>query len=198
VSPYGETKLAAERMISDQGAVHGLRSVCLRYFNACGADPDGEIGEDHSPETHLIPLVMDAALGERPAISVFGTDYRTPDGTAIRDYIHVCDLASAHLAAMRHLLNGGDSEVMNLGTGSGVSVAQLIEEARRVTGSPILSLPDSRRAGDPPVLVADPSRARDVLGWEARHSDLQTILVDAWNWHRQRFGNPEQTAVAAQ
>jgi UDP-glucose 4-epimerase len=164
-----------------QRALRGRRAQI-----AAGADPEGEIGEDHNPETHLIPLVFDAALGRREAISVYGTDYPTPDGTAIRDYIHVMDLADAHVRALAHLLRGGESTSLNLGTGQGISVAQLIESARRVTGLEIPVRKAPRRSGDPAQLVADPIRARDVLGWTARRSELQTMLVGAWGWHKSR------------
>lgn len=186
ISPYGHTKLVCERMMDDFGRAYGMTSVRLRYFNAAGADPDGEIGEDHDPETHLIPLVLDVAAGWRKAISVFGTDYPTPDGTAIRDYIHVTDLADAHVRALAYLLRGGASTSVNLGTRRGVSVAQLIEAARRVTGLdiPVRSAP--RRPGDPAQLIADPSRAEDVLGWAARGLELEPLLGDAWHWHRLR------------
>jgi UDP-glucose 4-epimerase len=198
VSPYGASKLAAERMISQFGDRSGIRSIRLRYFNACGADPDGEIGEDHAPETHLIPLVLDTALGRRSEISVFGTDYPTQDGTAVRDYIHVCDLAAAHLAAMEHLLDDGKSDALNLGTGRGISVGEIIEQARRATGLDVPWVARARRAGDPPILVADPSKARRLLGWQAQHADPATILRDAWNWHWRRFGAPVRPAIAAE
>jgi UDP-arabinose 4-epimerase len=181
INPYGFTKLVCERMMDDFGTAHALRSVRLRYFNAAGADPDGEIGEDHTPETHLIPLVLDAALGRRKAIAVFGSDYPTADGTPI--------LADAHVRALAYLLAGGATTSVNLGTGQGVSVAELIGTARRVTGLeiPVRSAP--RRDGDPAQLVADPSRAREVLGWSARISDLETVLADAWRWHWRRFAH---------
>src|SRR6185503_5009941 len=160
VNPYGESKLMIERALYWNGLAHGLRHVALRYFNAAGADPDGEIGEDHVPETHLIPLILDAALGRRAQIDVFGTDYPTPDGTAIRDYIHVQDLAEAHVRALRYLEGGGESVALNLGTGEGHSVRATTEPARRITGRPIPARDTARRPGDPPVLVADASRAR--------------------------------------
>jgi UDP-glucose 4-epimerase len=162
--------------------------VRLRYFNACGADTDGEIGEDHSPETHLIPLVLDAALARRPSIAIFGQDYPTPDGTAIRDYIHVMDLASAHVEAIRHLIDGRASEAINLGTGRGVSVEEVIKAAERTVGHPIPRRREKRRDGDPSCLVAAPNKARDILGWQAVRSDLDTVLADAWVWHLARFG----------
>lgn len=187
INPYGITKLACERMLSDFERAYGMRHVCLRYFNAAGADPDGEVGEDHMPETHLIPLVLDAAMGRRHAVSIFGDDYKTADGTAVRDYIHVCDLAAAHVRALDYLLAGGPSRTLNLGSGRGASVAEVIDEARRVTGRPISVVQAPRRPGDPARLVADPGAAGEVLSWSCRRSDLGTILRDAWRWHEQRF-----------
>jgi UDP-arabinose 4-epimerase len=183
VNPYGESKLFVERMLYWYGQAYGLRSVALRYFNASGADPAGEIGEDHDPETHLIPLVIDAALGRRPPVGVFGTDYPTPDGTAIRDYIHVVDLAEAHLRALDYLVGGGASAAFNLGTGRGHSVREVIETVERVGGTPVPRVASPRRAGDPPALVADARRAREVLGWTARFADLDVIIEHAWKWH---------------
>lgn len=188
INPYGMTKLIGERMLRDFAAAYGIESVCLRYFNAAGGDPAREIGEDHTPETHLIPLVLDAAMGRRAEIAIFGSDYPTPDGTAIRDYIHVCDLADAHVRALARLLDGGDSAILNLGTGSGVSVASLIEAARVGTGLPIPTRLAPRRPGDPAQLVADPALAHAVMGWRATRSDLSTLVADAWAWHRHRFG----------
>lgn len=187
VNPYGETKLMIERALYWYGVAHGLRSVALRYFNAAGADPDGEIGEDHEPETHLIPLILDAAAGKRPHIGVFGTDYPTPDGSAIRDYIHVQDLADAHVRALRYLGDGGESLALNLGTGHGHSVRETIDAARRVTGRPIPSRDSPRRPGDPPVLVADAGRAKEKLGWEPQLGSLDQIIGTAWAWHQKRF-----------
>ena len=184
VNPYGETKLAIERALHWYGPAYGIRSVSLRYFNAAGADPDGEIGECHEPETHLVPLVLAAALGRRPAIEVFGTDYPTPDGTAIRDYIHVDDLADAHLRALERLRAGGDSIALNLGTGRGHSVREVIAAAEAISGRKIAVREAPRRPGDPPALVADPSLAAETLGWQAQHSDLDTILRTALAWHR--------------
>jgi UDP-arabinose 4-epimerase len=183
VNPYGETKLMMERALYWYGAAHGLTYAALRYFNAAGADPACEIGEAHDPETHLIPLILDAALGRRPQIDIYGTDYPTSDGSAIRDYIHVQDLAEAHVKAIGHLLGGGESLQLNLGTGSGHSVRAVIDAAERVTGYTIPRREVGRRAGDPPSLVADPGRARAVLGWTARMSDLDSILSTAWAWH---------------
>ena len=189
VNPYGETKLMVERALYWYGVAHGLRAVALRYFNAAGADPDGEIGEDHNPETHLIPLILDAAAGRRANIGVFGTDYPTPDGSAIRDYIHVQDLADAHVRALRYLDDGGESRAFNLGTGHGHSVRETIEVARRVTGRPIPSKDSPRRAGDPPVLVADAALAKEKLGWTPTLGSLEHIIGTAWAWHQKRFAN---------
>ena len=186
VNPYGESKLMIERMLHWLGQGDGLRHVALRYFNAAGADPDAEIGEDHDPETHLIPLLLLTALGRRDAIDVFGTDYPTPDGTAIRDYIHVKDLAEAHVAALEHLGGGGDSLALNLGTGRGHSVREAISAAERVTGRPVAWRAAPRRVGDPPVLVADARRAAALLGWTPRLSALDEIIGTAWAWHRKR------------
>jgi UDP-glucose-4-epimerase GalE len=188
INPYGFSKLVCERMMDDFGRAHGIKSVRLRYFNAAGADPAAEIGEDHDPETHLIPLVLDAASGRRPDVTVFGTDYPTPDGTAVRDYIHVDDLARAHVLALQHLLNKADTIAVNLGTGHGASVRQVIDTARRITGLEIVARDASRRAGDPPVLMADPRKASEVFGWTPQCSDLDTIITDAWAWHNKRFG----------
>jgi UDP-glucose-4-epimerase GalE len=190
INPYGASKLAMERMLGDFVAAYGFHAAALRYFNAAGADPDGRIGEAHDPETHLIPLVLDAAIGRRDAISVFGDSYPTPDGTCIRDYIHVLDLAQAHVAALERLLGGGDAEflALNLGTGSGASVREVIDAARRVTGRTIAERAAPRREGDPAVLVADPTLAKTTLGWTARRSSLEQQMRDAWNWHLKRFG----------
>lgn len=188
INPYGMSKHICERMMEDFGVAHGLRSMRLRYFNAAGAEPAAMIGEDHSPETHLIPLVLDAASGRRASIAVFGNDYPTADGSAIRDYIHVGDLAAAHVAAIDRLLAGGASGALNLGTGRGASVKEVIATARRITGRAIAALDAPRRAGDPPELVADASAALGALGWTPRRSDLATILEDAWRWHQRRFG----------
>jgi UDP-glucose-4-epimerase GalE len=187
VNPYGETKLMIERALHWYGVAHGLRAVALRYFNAAGADPDGEIGEDHNPETHLIPLILDAAAGRRAHIGVFGTDYPTPDGSAVRDYIHVQDLSDAHIRALRYLNDGGESRAFNLGTGHGHSVRETIDAARRVTGRPIPSKDSPRRAGDPPVLVADAALAKETLGWQPALGALEHIIGTAWAWHQKRF-----------
>jgi UDP-glucose 4-epimerase len=184
ISPYGRTKLHMEHMMEDYGRAYGLRSAALRYFNAAGAAPDGTLGEDHDPETHLIPLVLQVALGQREKISVFGDDYDTPDGTCVRDYIHVLDLGDAHLRALSLLQQGRDRIACNLGTGEGYSVLELIELARGVTGHAIPAEIADRRPGDPPRLVSGGTRAKAELGWEARRSALEDILRDAWNWHR--------------
>ena len=183
VNPYGETKRAIERALHWYGQAYAIRSAALRYFNAAGADGEGEIGEDHEPETHLIPLVLEAALGRRPAIEVFGTDYPTPDGTAIRDYIHVDDLADAHLRALERLRSGGASIALNLGTGQGHSVREVIATAAAVSGRKIEVRDAPRRPGDPPALVADPSLAAQALGWRASRSSLETIIRTAFAWH---------------
>ena len=188
INPYGFTKLVCERMMDDFERAHGLKSARLRYFNAAGAEPTAEIGEDHNPETHLIPLVLDVALGIRPEIQIFGTDYPTPDGTALRDYIHVCDLARAHVLALSHLLHHRETIAVNLGSGQGISVRQVIETVQDATGRPIRAKQSARRPGDPAELVADPRKARDVLGWSAERSSLKTIIADAWRWHTLRFG----------
>ncbi len=188
INPYGESKLFAERALRWYGTAYDLRWVTLRYFNAAGADPEGELGENHDPETHLIPLVMQAALGRRRHIDILGTDYPTPDGTAIRDYVHITDLADAHLRALSYLMNGGESAALNLSTGQGHSIHDVISEVERVSsfGVPVALAP--RRAGDPPVLVGDPRRAKEVLGWEPRHSSLESIVATAWDWQVARYG----------
>jgi UDP-glucose-4-epimerase GalE len=189
LNPYGETKLAIERALHWYAAAYGLRYAALRYFNAAGADPDGEIGEDHEPETHLIPLILRAALGRGDPISIYGTDYPTRDGTAIRDYIHVSDLADAHLRALRDLAAGGDSVALNLGTGLGHSVREVIAAVERIGGRPVQQREAARRPGDPPELVADPALALSRLGWQPRHSDLDTIIATALAWET-RAGQP--------
>ncbi len=184
INPYGASKLMVERMLADYERAHGLRSVALRYCNAAGADPEGALGERHDPETHLIPLVLQAAAGRRAAIQVFGTDYDTPDGTCIRDYIHVQDLCSAHLAALERLASGAPSAAYNLGNGQGFSVREVIAAAGRVTGLAIPVEYAARRAGDPARLVADARAARAALGWTPRYPDLDTIVEHAWHWER--------------
>jgi UDP-arabinose 4-epimerase len=184
INPYGASKLMVERILRDYGTIHGLRSVSLRYFNAAGADPDGELGERHDPETHLLPLVLAAAAGDRDAVDVFGDGYPTPDGSCIRDYVHVSDLADAHVRALTYLRSGGASTACNLGTGSGSSVLEVIEQVRTTTGSPVEVRVCPPRAGDPPALVAAVDRARTLLGWEPERSSLATIVDDAWRWYR--------------
>ena len=183
INPYGRTKLMVERILEDYARAYDLRYVALRYFNAAGADPECEVGEWHTPETHLIPLVLDAALGARENIAVFGTDYDTPDGTCVRDYIHVTDLAGAHIAALEHLDRRGGSDAFNLGNGKGFSVREVIETARKVTGKNIHAVEKERRAGDPAVLIADSNRAQSVLKWKPAHSDIDAIIETAWRWH---------------
>jgi UDP-arabinose 4-epimerase len=183
VNPYGETKLAIERALHWYGEAYRLRWISLRYFNAAGADPDGEIGEQHQPETHLIPLVLEAALGRRPQIDIYGSDYPTPDGTAIRDYIHVQDLGEAHLRALEFLEASGQSMALNLGTGHGHSVREVVRGAEAICGRQIPCRYTARRPGDPPALVAEPGLAAQLLGWRARLSDLETILRTALAWH---------------
>jgi UDP-arabinose 4-epimerase len=184
VNPYGYTKLVAERMLREVDAAHGIRHVALRYFNAAGADPDGELGELHEPETHLIPLVLFAAMGRQPSINVFGNDYPTPDGTCIRDYVHVSDLADAHVAAVDWLAAGKVSSSFNLGNGRGFSVGEVIRTTEQVTGLAIKTEVSPRRSGDPPVLISDSSKARKLLGWEPKFPDLSQQIDHAWKWLR--------------
>ena len=186
INPYGRSKLMIEQILRDFDIAYELRSISLRYFNAAGADPEHEIGEAHDPETHLIPLVLDAASGRRPAITVFGEDYDTPDGTCIRDYIHVTDLADAHVLALQALEHGAASTVYNLGNGQGFSVREVIDCARRITGREVPVETGPRRAGDPPRLVGDAGRIHQELGWQPRYADLDEILQTAWNWHRRQ------------
>ena len=183
-NPYGETKLAMEKMISWAAKAHGLHFVSLRYFNACGAHKSGKIGEAHNPESHLIPLVLQVPNGKREFVSIYGNDYDTPDGTCIRDYIHVTDLAKAHILAVEYLMNGGESDIFNLGNGVGYSVKEVIETARKVTGHPIPAKEEARRAGDPAQLVASGEKARKILGWEPEIKDLADIISSAWKWHK--------------
>lgn len=183
---YGETKLAMEKMMNWFDVAHGVKSISLRYFNAAGAHDSGKIGEDHRPETHLVPIVLEAALGKRPHVSVFGTDYATADGTCIRDYIHVSDLADAHVLAVDRLRSGADSAVYNLGNGQGFSVKEVIDTARKVTGKEIPAVYEARRAGDPAVLVASSERARTELGWKPSRDKLEDIIESAWKWHEAR------------
>ncbi len=186
INPYGASKLMVERILADFDHAYGLQSVCFRYFNAAGADPEGRLGEDHNPETHLIPLVLQTAMGLRDCIKIFGTDYPTPDGTCIRDYIHVTDLAAAHVLGLEHLLQGGKSDTFNLGNGSGFSVKQVIDAARNVTKREIKVEECDRRPGDPPSLVGSGEKARTGLGWNPQYADLHQILTHAWNWHQTR------------
>jgi UDP-glucose 4-epimerase len=182
INPYGRTKLMVEQALADYDKAYGIKSVCLRYFNAAGADPDGQLGERHDPETHLIPLVLQAASGRRAHISVFGRDYDTPDGTCIRDYIHIQDLCSAHWLALQSLMNGADSQAYNLGNGNGFSVQEVIDTAEQVTGRKIPVMDAARREGDPARLVADSTLARKQLGWQPQYADLATIIEHAWKW----------------
>jgi len=187
-NPYGETKLAVEKALKWADNAYGIKYISLRYFNAAGAHLSGKIGEDHNPETHLIPLVLQAALGKRDSISIFGTDYNTPDGTCIRDYIHVIDLAQAHILALKKLAESGESGIYNLGNGKGFSVKEVIELARKITGVNIKAVETARREGDPAVLVASSERARKELGWNPKYDKLETIIETAWNWHK---NNPD-------
>lgn len=183
INPYGRSKLMIEEMLKDFDRAYGLKSVFLRYFNAAGADLDGEIGENHSPETHLIPLVIQAALGKLPHISVFGSDFPTPDGSAVRDYIHVLDLALAHILALEYLLGGGPTNYLNLGTGSGFSVWEIIKNVELYAKRFIRVRIEPRREGDPPLLIADNQKAKKILKWDPQYSDLTTIIESAWKWH---------------
>lgn len=186
LSPYAASKWMVERILADFDRAYGLQSVAFRYFNASGANPEGLLGEDHNPETHLIPLVLFAALGKRESISIFGTDYPTPDGTCLRDYIHVSDLADAHVLGLEYLLQGGTSEIFNLGNGNGFSVREVIETARQVTGREIKIVECDRRSGDAPILVGSSDQARKILNWTPQYADLSKIIRDAWQWHQRR------------
>jgi UDP-arabinose 4-epimerase len=186
INPYGASKLMAERMLADFGSAHDLKSIALRYFNAAGADADGEIGEDHSPETHLVPLVLDAAAGISPHVTIFGDDYDTPDGTCIRDYIHVSDLADAHVRALEVLIGGAPSTAYNLGNGRGFSVREVVAAARRVTRRAITENVEARRPGDPPCLVGDAKRALLELGWMPRFARIDDIIETAWTWYKRK------------
>ncbi|MCC6007647.1 MAG: UDP-glucose 4-epimerase GalE, partial [Rhodobacteraceae bacterium] len=183
VNSYGASKRAIEEMLDHFGTSHGLRSVVFRYFNVAGADPEGEIGEAHDPETHLIPVMIEAIRGLRPGLTIHGTDYDTRDGTCIRDYVHVMDLVEAHVAGLRHLLAGGASRVFNLGTGRGFSVREVIDHARRVTNLPVPASEGPRRAGDCAVLVSGSHRAEAELGWRPERSSMEQMIADAWAWH---------------
>ena len=186
INPYGRTKNMVEDVLSDYERAYGLRSVCLRYFNAAGADPEGKLGERHDPESHLIPLALQAASGRRAGLSVYGTDYDTPDGTCIRDYVHVSDLCEAHWLALESLRDGASSQAYNLGNGNGFSVLEVIETAKKVTGVDFAVKHEARRAGDPPRLVADASAIKAKLGWLPRYADLDTIIAHAWAFERSR------------
>jgi UDP-glucose-4-epimerase GalE len=186
INPYGTTKLVIEHVLRDFDAAYGLRSVSLRYFNAAGCDPDGEAGEIHDPEPHLIPRVLMAAAGELPQVDIFGTDYPTPDGTCLRDYIHVADLAQGHVQALDHLQRGGATTAVNLGTGRAFSVREVIAAAERVTGRRIQVRAGPRRPGDPPVLVADATRARTLFGFAPRFTEIEPIVATAWRWHTRK------------
>lgn len=182
-NPYGESKLAVEKILKWCDKAYGIKYTALRYFNACGAHINGQIGEDHNPETHLIPIILQAASGIREKIMIFGDDYNTKDGSCIRDYVHVSDLASAHLLALKRLQNGGDSRIFNLGNGKGFSVKEVIEVARKVTGINIKAEVAERRAGDPAILIASSDKAINELGWEPKFNSLETIIETAWKWH---------------
>ncbi len=182
LNPYGRSKLMVEQILADFDTAYGLKSVCLRYFNAAGADPQGRLGERHDPETHLIPLILQAASGRRDSITIFGDDYDTPDGTCIRDYIHITDLASAHLLALEHLFKTNESCAFNLGNGNGFSVKEVIETVRRVTGKQFAVKSAARRDGDPARLIADSQLAKQTLGWQPQYADLATIIEHAWRW----------------
>lgn len=192
VNPYGDSKMMIERILGWYRKAYGLQSTLLRYFNAAGADPSGMLGEVHDPETHLIPLVLDAALGIRKNITIFGDDYPTPDGTCIRDYIHVNDLANAHFLALRRMISTGKSEFFNLGTGKGYSVKEIILGAEKITGKKIPVQKGSHREGDPPILVAQAKKAEKILNWKPQYSSLTNILGTAWKWHQKWFGRKRE------
>ena len=195
INPYGASKLVAERMLADYRAAYGLRGVALRYFNAAGADPECEAGEDHDPETHLIPLVLDAAIGARPDITIYGDDYETTDGTCIRDFVHVGDIADAHVLALKKLQSGSMRPAYNLGTGKGVSVKEVIDTARAITGRNISVVRGPRRAGDPAILVADPQLANDDLNWSPRYPSIEDMIETAWKWHAHRHAGSRSRSV---
>ncbi len=184
INPYGSSKLMVENILRDYGHAYGLKATCLRYFNAAGADPDGEIGEDHNPETHLIPIVLDAALGKRDCVYVFGDDYDTPDGTCVRDYIHINDIVSAHIQCMESLGDHENFSFYNLGNGKGFSVNEIITAAKEVTGKKIRTIMEDRRPGDPPKLIGDTSKIRRELGWAPKIPGIHDIISTAWNWHK--------------
>ena len=189
INPYGASKLMVEQILQDFHKAYGLKYVCFRYFNAAGANHQGLLGEDHMPEPHLIPLVLLAALGKRDSISIFGTDYPTNDGTCIRDYIHVEDIANAHVLGLNHLLKSGTSEIFNLGNGNGFSIKEVIETAQKVTGRNIPVTIGDRRPGDPPILTGSAEKAKQILGWQPQYSALEEILRHAWQWHLKRHDN---------
>ncbi|KAI8916277.1 hypothetical protein EDD86DRAFT_198183, partial [Gorgonomyces haynaldii] len=184
INPYGDTKLAVENILKWCDQAFGLKSVCLRYFNACGADAQGDLGEDHEPESHLIPIVLQVPLGKREKVYIFGSDYQTPDGTCVRDYVHVTDLATAHIKALEYLIKHNKSDRFNLGSGKGYSVKEIIEAARRVTGHPIPADLKDRRPGDPDILIADSQKAEQVLGWKRQYDTIDSIVATAWNFHQ--------------
>jgi UDP-arabinose 4-epimerase len=196
LSPYGKSKLFVERTLRALGSVSGLRSVSLRYFNAAGADPNGEVGEAHDPETHLIPLAIGAALGSGPDLQIMGTDYATPDGTAVRDFVHVADLADAHLCALDYLVGGGPTTALNLGSGRGYTVREVVDTVSRVRGRPVPTTFADRRPGDAPALVADATLAREILGWEPAWTELGDIVESAWAWHTRADVLAAVTAVS--
>lgn len=189
INPYGASKLMIERIVKDYASAYGIKFCIFRYFNAAGADPLCRIGEWHTPETHIIPLILDAAIGRRKSVSIFGTDYPTKDGTCIRDYIHVTDLADAHLKAYEYLIGGGESQFLNLGTMKGISIRELIDVAKKVTEIDFTVNETERRAGDPPELIGSMEKARSVLGWIPGHSDIEEIMTHAWNWHKKLYGS---------
>lgn len=195
INPYGKCKWMVEQILQDYEKAYGLRHVCLRYFNAAGAAPDAEIGEWHQPETHLVPIVLQVAAGLRPCVEIYGTDYDTPDGTCVRDYVHVNDLISGHILALEHLRNGGASEVLNLANSRGYSVRDVIKAAKQVTGLPIEVVKKARREGDPAVLVGNSDKARKILGWKPQYSDLMEIIQTAWKWEKIKTGLKNVSAV---
>jgi UDP-glucose 4-epimerase len=186
INPYGFSKLVIERVLKDYDLAYGIRSVVFRYFNAAGADPNGSLGEDHSPETHLIPLVLQVANGQEDQVAIFGTDYDTPDGTCIRDYIHVSDLATAHVLGLKYLLEHQESHSFNLGNGNGFSVKEVINTAQKITNKKISIIERDRRLGDPPILIGSSTKASQILGWKPQYADLETIIEHAWRWHNYR------------
>lgn len=188
LSPYAASKRMVEQMLGDFDEAYGLKSVIFRYFNASGAEPSGLLGEDHDPETHLIPLALLTTLKKREFLSIFGTDYETPDGTAVRDYIHICDLADAHILGLEYLLEGGESNLFNLGNGNGFSVREVIETTKKITGLPLLVKEGDRRAGDAPILVGSSEKAQKILDWKPQYADLEKIITHAWQWHQDRHG----------